>query len=83
MTEAGKRWAVEVQDYKKVFDLSGVHPLDSSVAEFWVRAFCQEVERRAQELCKDHAGFFGTNGITCSSSKGQALSELRRELLGE
>lgn len=82
MTEALKKWLEARQN-----EAARSQGWDKE-AEFWLRAFVEEVERRAQELCKDHIGFSvmssGTTNITtCRSSKGEALSNLKRELLGE
>jgi len=41
MTEAMKKWATEKS--------SGVFLDDEEAADFWIRAFCEDVERRKAE----------------------------------
>lgn len=85
MTEAGKKWVWNIDNKRgERFDDNYAHPLSEAVAEFWIRAFYEEAEGRAREICKeeDHI-VHGFSLRPCISSRGQAVKELKRELLGE
>lgn len=69
MTEAGKKWAIELAAKIMTDDYEQAHALSSRAAEFWVHAFCDEVERRADSESR-------SNGTAI------AFDELKRELLG-
>ena len=58
-----------------------VHALSATAAEFWLRAFCDEVEKRAMRLAlaNSHGVPHDPNFVDYSD----AFDELRRELLGE
>ena len=70
MTEAGKDWAFDVRRRVDKWPVFG-----NDQAEFWLRAFCEEVERRAQEIC--------LNSIMPHKARWLLLLELKRELLGK
>lgn len=72
MTEAGTKWLV---DYIKEH-----HPIPEygnmvGAMEYGIRAFCEEVERRAAHPL-DRRGVFSRGTLN-------AYNELKRELLGE
>lgn len=57
------------------------HPLSVRAAEFWLRAFCDAIQAKANEgrsasLCDVH-------GVSCFAREGKAFEELRKELLGQ
>lgn len=64
MTESGKKW-LEARENEAARSQGW-----DKEAEFWIRAFCEEVERRCEERTNtDDVGYF--------------FDELKRELLGE
>lgn len=74
MTESLKQWVVEQE--RKVpgdYDNGQVHFLSVKSAEFWIRAFCDEVEKRAK----------GKSPIEWFHNLGWEMRELKRELLGD
>lgn len=76
MTEAGEKWALEVRS--KI----GKWPVYvNEQAEFWLRAFCDEVEQKAKALAlaNSHGVPHDPNFVDYS----EAFDELKRELLGD
>ena len=93
MTEAGEKWvAVQIRD-----ELSGegiaVPPsiemtfleVRQTQAEFWLRAFCAEVDRRALIICRsEHSRrHLGPTKPPCDTHVGECFDKLKRELLGD
>lgn len=77
LTEAGERWVLHQGNINgPAFDEA--HSLSRRAAEFWLRAFVAEVERRAYQ--KARANGWSADAAT---ERGQALDELKRELLGD
>jgi len=69
MTEAGKKWVMARMNV--YWDLRG--PAVGE-AEFWLRAFCEEVERRATQFNRGYDG----RADWCVS---EAFKSIKRELL--
>ncbi len=69
MTEAGKRWVAEKANEEGLPDPVEWHALSRRAAEFWIRAFVAEVEKRAAGL---------GSGDHCFA---QAFTALTRELI--
>lgn len=75
MTEAGEKWALSKEVPKKdAEDFEIRHILED--AEFWLRDFCEEVERRAKE-------FYPENDEVWPMALLETFTKLKRELLGE
>lgn len=64
MTEALRKWSVEKLGHY------GEHE-----AEFWIRAFCDEVEKRAKAMSSDSCRY--------DDALWGAFDNLKQELLGE
>jgi len=76
MTEAGKQWAK-----KKA---GGTFVYESQEAEFWIKAFVAEVEKRASEICaENHPEGDGPDCVPCDRHTGEALDILTSELIGD
>lgn len=73
MTEALKQWSWDRGNEENEDKLEGAHPLSAATAEFWLRAFCSEVEKRAS--LKYPSGLY-------DGALGKSMNELKRELLG-
>jgi len=72
MTEAMKKWATEKS--------SGVFLDDEEAADFWVRAFCDELEKRVEKKAADT--FACEDYYNDAETVREAFQELKRELLG-
>jgi hypothetical protein len=74
MTEAGEKWA----DAQR---RSGLWKSPAAEADFWLRAFCADVENRAKQLAmgNSHGVPHDPNFVDYS----EAFDELHQELLGE
>lgn len=76
MTEAGKQWAR--QKANEAWSNNDVAaPFDPCDAEFWLSAFCKEVERRVEVKLANNEEWWR------SAALGRSLDALKRELLGE
>lgn len=72
MTEAGERWATERRRPNNT-----PNHVQAEQAEHWLRAFCDEVEKRLPVI-------YGRNTLlSIEHCKAIAFAELKRELLGE
>jgi len=80
MTEAGEKWAWEQQRTK----MKHYHEAPY-YAEFWLRAFVAEVNRRALADKKTDKAvtFCELNGGACMIRHGEAFDTLTREMLGD
>ena len=77
MTEAGKKWIDGLQGEASSFDITE--------AEFWMRAFCDEVKKRAISQAKSRTGDPGDPRDFADWSDWilKAFVETKHELLGE
>lgn len=83
MTEAGKKWVAE-QEQKHPDDWdSRTHYLSQRSAEFWLHAFCDEVERRAVITAIEQTGDTGdpTQWLDWSDWLAGSFTKLKREFL--
>jgi len=72
MTEAGEKW---VEANRRPVT-TGIH-VQVEQADHWLRAFCDEVERRAQE----YVGFINRPLHDRAMIRGFCYDDLKRELL--
>lgn len=75
MTEAGEKWVDEKNAYREKYHPSWGSENAYETPERWIRAFCDEVERRYQESCP--------RSIMPDRAHWLILCELKRELLGD
>lgn len=76
MTEAGKKWAWNIDNKRgERFDDNYAHPLSEAVAEFWIRAFGEEVMRKVRAA--------GSYGYGDAYPIGEAFLDVMNNLLGE
>lgn len=73
MTEAGERWAFDCAN--KAWTEGDEPPAIPEHAEFWLRAFCDEVEKRAKNRAAEL-------GVLVDVVRLEAFHDVRRELLG-
>ena len=70
MTEAGEKWAKRTWNY--------ADECNTRQAEFWIRALCEELQKRAARIAEETDAADEVN-LCCI---GDALDDLKRELLG-
>jgi hypothetical protein len=73
MTEAGKQWVSSTIHEEDPDEWERVSALSRRAAEFWLRAFVAEVEKRAAALFP----------LSRRDAMHQAYKELTRELIGD
>lgn len=76
ITEVGKKWLED--RFPEAFKALGKGRYE--VEEFWLRAFCDEVEKRAKQMAL--ANSHGIPHDPNFTDYSEAFEDLRRELLG-
>lgn len=74
MTEAGKKW---VEEHWVSGASEGTKGVLFPGAEFWLRAFCDEVEKLATDK------FYNQGLDAWEDALSEAFDQLKRELLGQ
>jgi len=83
ITEQGTNWVVKLAvDNAYPGRLDTAHALSSASAEFWLRAFADEVEKRAATLIYADSRCVPDEDGICCHRVSEALETLKSELLG-